>query len=211
MAETSLPGAAARFRYGILNDNPTYRQVLGMCPTLAVTATLAGAFTMAAATAFVLIMASIVVSLLRHQLKGHLRILVFTLTIAAFVTFVDRFLAAYMFPMSRTLGPYIPLIIVNCIIICRCEVCAAHQSIPVAISDAVGQGVGFLLGLTSIAVVRELLATGGFFLNEADPSAGFRLIPNWPNWTVMQGPAGAFITLGVLMGVVNLISRRKRR
>jgi len=211
MAEMTLPGAPARFRSGILDDNPIYRQLLGMCPTLAVTASLAGAFTMAAATTFVLVMASIVVCLLRNQLKGHLRILVFTMAIATFVTIVDRFLRAYVFSMSLQLGPYIPLIIVNCIIICRCEVCASRQPIHVAIADSVGQGIGFLLGLTSIAVVRELLATGGFFLNEANPAAGIRLIPGWPNWTVMQGPAGAFITLGVLMGVVNLVSNRKKR
>src|SRR5665648_79454 len=100
MAEAALPTAGARFRAGILADNPTYRQVLGMCPTLAVTATLAGAVTMAAATAFVMIMASITVALIRHRLQGHLRILVFTLTIAAFVTVVDRFLAAFMYEMS---------------------------------------------------------------------------------------------------------------
>ncbi|KPK85855.1 MAG: electron transporter RsxE [Phycisphaerae bacterium SM23_33] len=202
MAEASLPGAARRFRYGILDDNPVYRQLLGMCPTLAVTASLGGAVTMAGATAFVLVMANIVVALLRNRLKGHLRILVFTLTIAAFVTVVDRFLAAYMFDMSRKLGKYVPLIIVNCIIICRCEVCASRQPLHVAIADAFGQAFGFLFGLISIAVVREFLATGGLL--------GWRL-PGWVGWTVMKGPAGAFITLGVLIGLVNWLSRRKRR
>jgi len=205
----TLPGAAQRFRLGVFDDNPIYRQLLGMCPTLAVTATLGGAITMAAATSFVLIMANVVVSLLRNRLQGHLRILVFTLTIATFVTIVDRFLAAFMFEMSDLLGPYIPLIIVNCIIICRCEVCASQQPIHVAISDAVGQGVGFLLGLSSIAVVREILATGGILASEGFP--GFRILPGWwPNWAVMSGPAGAFITLGCLMGVVNLMSMRKK-
>ena len=204
MSKTALPGAAARFRGGVLDDNPIYRQLLGMCPTLAVTATLAGAVTMAGATAFVLVMASLVVALLKNHLKGHLRILVFTLTIATFVTIVDRFLAAYLFEMSRRLGRYVPLIIVNCIIICRCEVCASRQSVGVAISDAFGQALGFLAGLTSIAVVREILATGGLM--------GVRILPEaWPNWTVMKGPAGAFITLGVLMGLVNWMSMRKRR
>ena len=206
---TTLPGAGRRFRLGMLDDNPIYRQLLGMCPTLAVTATLAGAITMAAATSFVLIMANIVVALLRNRLQGHLRILVFTLTIATFVTIVDRVLAAFFFEMSDLLGPYIPLIIVNCIIICRCEVCASQQPIHVAISDAVGQALGFLLGLTSIAVVREILATGALLKTETYP--GIRLLPaSWPNWAVMSGPAGAFITLGVLMGVVNLLSMRKK-
>ena len=208
MAEAALPGAARRFRFGILDDNPIYRQLLGMCPTLAVTATLAGAATMAGATAFVLIMASTVVALLRNLLKGHLRILVFTLTIATFVTIVDRVLAAYLYEMSKLLGPYVPLIIVNCIIICRCEVCASQQPLHVAISDAVGQAFGFLFGLISIAAVREILATGHLFVTKNYP--GIQVLPSsWPGWAVMQGPAGAFITLGVLMGLVNWLSKAK--
>jgi len=210
MAEAALPGAGRRFRYGILDDNPIYRQLLGMCPTLAVTATLAGAVTMAGATAFVLVMASAVVALLRHRLEGHLRILVFTLTIATFVTIVDYFLKAYLYDMSRLLGPYVPLIIVNCIIICRCEVCASQQPVHVAISDAVGQALGFLLGLTSIAAVREILATGHLFVTTNSP--GIQVLPKaWPGWAVMQGPAGAFITLGILMGLVNWLSRAKAK
>ena len=204
MSDSALPGAAQRFKLGILDDNPTYRQLLGMCPTLAVTATLAGAVTMGAATAFVLIMANIVVSMLRGVLKGHLRILVFTLTIATFVTIVDRVLAAQFYAMSQRLGPYVPLIIVNCIIICRAEVCASQQNVGVAIADAVGQGCGFLAGLVSIAAVREILATGCLF-------ESVRVLPVWwPNWAVMQGPAGAFITLGLLMGLVNWLSTRKK-
>ncbi|MFW5841039.1 MAG: Rnf-Nqr domain containing protein, partial [Planctomycetota bacterium] len=122
------PTPTERFIQGILPENPVYRQLLGMCPTLAVTATMASAMTMSAAVAFVLICANILTSLLRGLLKPHLRILVFTLTIATFVTIADRTLAAYMYQMSKQLGPYIPLIIVNCIIICRCEVCASKQS-----------------------------------------------------------------------------------
>jgi len=210
MAEAALPGAAKRLRFGILDDNPIYRQLLGMCPTLAVTATMAGAVTMAAATAFVLIMANVVVSLLRSRLKGHLRILVFTLTIATFVTIVDRVLAAYFYEMSMLLGRYVPLIIVNCIIICRCEVCASRQGPGVAVADAVGQALGFLLGLASIAAVREILATGRIWVTK--DFAGVQVLPSsWPGWAVMQGPAGAFITLGILMGLVNWLSLRKRK
>ena len=104
--------------------------------------------------------AHVIVSLIRHLLKPHLRILVFTLTIATFVTITDRFLAAFMYDMSKQLGPYIPLIIVNCIIICRCEVCASKQSVFTALSDAVGVSLGFCLGLASIATVREVLGSG---------------------------------------------------
>ncbi len=155
------PTALERFINGILPENPVYRQLLGLCPTLAVTNGLKQAITMACSVAFVLLCANVVTSLIRNLLKPHLRILVFTLTIAVFVTIADRFLAAYFFTMSKTLGPYIPLIIVNCIIIARCEVCASKQSVFIAASDALGQSFGYGLALISIATVRELLGTGG--------------------------------------------------
>ena len=196
------PTPLERFINGILPENPTYRQVLGMCPTLAVTNGMKEAMTMAGAVAFTLICANIVTSLIRGLLKPHLRILVFTLTIAVFVTVADRVLAAFMFEMSGKLGPYIPLIIVNCIIICRCEVCAAKQGVLAAAADAVGQSIGFTLGLSSIAVVREIIGNGSLF--------GFTIIPEayWPRWGIMLLPPGAFITLGLLMGGFNLLSAR---
>ena len=120
------PTSMERFLQGILPENPVYRQLLGLCPTLAVTNGMKAAITMSAAVAFVLLCANVITSLIRNLLKPHLRIVIFTLTIATFVTIADRFLAAYMYQMSKTLGPYIPLIIVNCIIICRCEVCASR-------------------------------------------------------------------------------------
>jgi len=199
------PTPLERFINGILPENPTYRQVLGMCPTLAVTNGMKEAMTMAGAVAFTLICANIVTSLIRGLLKPHLRILVFTLTIAAFVTVADRVLAAFMFEMSGKLGPYIPLIIVNCIIICRCEVCAAKQGVIAATADAVGQSIGFTLGLSSIAIVREIIGNGSIF--------GFTILPEayWPRWGIMLLPPGAFITLGLLMGGVNLFSARSAK
>lgn len=196
------PTASERFIQGILPENPVYRQLLGMCPALAVTNSMQAAVTMAGAVMFVLLCANIVTSLIRNLLKPHLRIVVFTLTIATFVTIADRFLAAYMYQMSKTLGPYIPLIIVNCLIICRCEVCASKQSVFTAISDAMGQSLGYGLALASIAAVREILGTGMFF--------GFRILPAaWPDWAVMVLPPGAFISLGLLLGLVNWISSRR--
>ena len=103
-----------------------------MCPTLAVTNGLKAAMTMSAAVMFVLFCANVMISLMRNIIKPHLRIVVFTLTIATFVTIADRVLAAYMYQMSKVLGPYIPLIIVNCVIICRCEVCASKQGVIAA-------------------------------------------------------------------------------
>ena len=198
------PTAGERFINGILPENPIYRQLLGMCPTLAVTNGMHSAMTMAGAVLFVLVGANAITSLIRGLLKPHLRILVFTLTIATFVTIVDRFLAAYMYEMSKQLGPYVPLIIVNCLIISRCEVCASKQALPTAVSDAVGQSLGFGLGLASIASVREILGSGTWF--------GLRLLPAaWPDWVVMVLPPGAFITLGLLMGLVNWYTGRRAR
>ena len=196
------PTALERFVQGILPENPVYRQLLGMCPTLAVTNGMKPAMTMACSVAFVLLCANIVTSLIRGLLKPHLRIVVFTLTIATFVTIADRVLAAYLYQMSKTLGPYIPLIIVNCLIICRCEVCASKQSVFTAAADAVGQSIGFGLALASIAVVRELLGTGGLF--------GIAILPAaWPDWVIMVLPPGAFITLGLLLGCVNWLEMRR--
>ena len=196
------PTATERFLQGILPENPVYRQMLGLCPTLAITNNMKAAITMAASVAFVLFCANVVTSLIRNLLKPHLRIVVFTLTIATFVTIADRLLAAYLYQMSKTLGPYIPLIIVNCIIICRCEVCASKQSVFVAASDAIGQSLGFALALSSIAAIREILGTGMFFELRVLPAA-------WPDWVIMALPPGAFLTFGVMLATVNWISSKK--
>ena len=196
------PTPLERFVQGIIPENPVYRQLLGLCPVLAVTGSMKAAMTMAGAVTFVLFSANVVVSLIRGLLKPHLRIVVFTLTIATFVTIVDRFLAAYMYSMSKTLGPYIPLIIVNCLIICRCEVCGSKQNVVTAGADAIGQSIGFALALASIAAVREILGSGSFF--------DFQVLPDaWPGWLIMALPPGAFFTLGLLLGLVNFTSAKK--
>ena len=194
------PTPLERFLNGILPENPVYRQLLGMCPTLAVTNGMKPAMTMVGATAFVLICSNVMVSLMRGLLKPHLRILVFTLTIATFVTIADRLLAAYLYEMSKQLGPYVPLIIVNCIIISRAEICASKQSVGTAIADAVGMSLGFGLALASIATVREVLGLGTWF--------GLRVLPaGWPGWGIMVLPPGAFLTLGLLLGGVEWMGR----
>lgn len=196
------PTATERFLNGIIPENPTLRQLLGMCPTLAVTNGVKPALTMAAATAFVLICANIFTSLMRKAIRPHLRILVFTLTIAVFVTIADRFLQAFVPDMSRVLGPYVPLIIVNCIIIARCEVCGAKQGVGVATADAVGVSLGFTLGLLAISVPRELLGSGTLL--------GLRVLPEaWPNWGILVLPPGAFLTLGLILGLVNWYGARR--
>lgn len=207
------PTAAERFVRGVIPENPVYRQLLGMCPTLAVTGAMEPAVTMAGATAFVLISANIMISLIRGLLKPHLRILVFTLTIATFVTIADRFLAAYLYQMSKTLGPYVPLIIVNCLIISRCEICSSRQSLGVAIADGVGMSLGFALALGSIASVREILGMGTWFgqwlgITVLRPAAG----GGWfPTWGIMVLPPGAFLTLGLLLGLAEWIGQRRKQ
>ena len=199
------PTASERFINGILPENPVYRQLLGMCPVLAVTGSMETAMTMAGATAFVLISANIMISLIRRLLRPHLRILVFTLTIATFVTIADRFLAAYVYQMSKQLGPYVPLIIVNCLIISRCEICSSKQNLGVAIADGLGMSLGFALALASIATVREILGAGTWFgLPVLSPL-------DWPNWGIMILPPGAFLTLGLLLGLAEWIGQKRQQ
>ncbi|MDO4571539.1 MAG: electron transport complex subunit RsxE [Planctomycetia bacterium] len=202
---SELPRASQRFFNGIFPENPTYRLLLGMCPTLAVTNGVQAALTMAAATTFVLFCSNIMISLMRHLLRPHVRILVFTLTIATFVTIADRFLAAFLPEMSRELGPYIPLIIVNCIIISRCEACSSLQNCFISAMDALGVGIGFTLGLVSIATVREILGAGTWF--------GMVVLPPtaWEPWAIMLLPPGAFLTLGVLLAIVNHLTTRNKQ
>ncbi len=201
------PTALERFVGGILPENPVYRQLLGMCPTLAVTGGMKPAMTMVGATAFVLISANVIVSLIRGLLKPHLRILVFTLTIATFVTIADLILKAVpmLYPMSKELGPYVPLIIVNCLIISRCEICSSKQGLGVAVADGVGMSLGFALALGSIATVREILGSGTWF--GLDVLCRF----DWPNWGIMVLPPGAFLTLGLLLGLAEWIGGKGKK
>ena len=139
---------------------------------------------------------------MRNLLKPHLRILMFTLTIATFVTIADLVLKAFLPEMSDTLGPYVALIIVNCIIIGRAEACASKNGLIVSITDALGMGIGFTLTLCVLAAIRELLATGQIFEVTVMPNS---FVP----WAAMSMPVGAFITLGLLLGLVNIISSKK--
>ena len=188
---------------GLWRENPVFRLLLGMCPTLAVTAAVKPAFTMGCCVIFVLLCSNIIVSLMRTLLKPHLRILMFTLTIATFVTIADLFLKAFVPRMSEMLGPYVPLIIVNCIIICRAEACASKNALVVSIIDALGMGAGFTLILCVLAGVRELLSTGKIFEVPVMPDA---FVP----WAAMSMPVGAFITLGLLLALVNVVSKTSK-
>lgn len=199
-----------QFTDGIVANNPTLVQLLGMCPTLAVTNSVENALVMGAAVIFVLVMSNLVTSLLRNLIQPHVRILIFTLTIAAFVTIADLTLKAYVFEVSKKLGPFVPLIIVNCIIIARAEVVASKHGVLRSLADALGCGIGFTLALCTLGVIRELLGTGGITVLK-DLGWSWHLDPKMfePHaWVVMIMPPGAFLTLGIVIGIVNHVRSR---
>ena len=200
-ARSDEPKLAETFLTGLWKENPVLILLLGMCPTLAVTGALNQALTMSVCVLFVLTCSNTVVSLMRNIIKPHLRIMIFTLTISTFVTIADLMLKAFLPEMSDELGPYIPLIIVNCIIIGRAEACASKNSLIVSITDALGMGLGFSLAICVLASIREVLSYGTLLGRSVMPGS---FVP----WASMSMPVGAFITLGLLLGLVNIINRK---
>ncbi len=188
---------------GLWQENPTFRLMIGMCPPLAVTTAVKPALTMGLSVIFVLVCSNVVISLMRGLLRPHLRIIMFTLTIATFVTICDLYLKAFQPAMSEILGAYVPLIIVNCLIIFRAEACASKSGLIVSVLDAIGMGSGFTIALCVLAGIRELLATGRVFDQQVMP-AGF--VP----WLAMQMPVGAFVTLGLLLGLANMVTGKEQ-
>jgi len=198
MSEQSL---TKQFTNGLWAENPSLVGLLGMCPTLAITNSVANALTMGVAVIFVLSCSNVVISLLRNQLKPHLRMLDFMVIIATFVTIADYVLQAYMFNMSQALGPYVPLIIVNCIILARAELCASKKGPLRSLVDALGMGTGFTLGLTILGVIRELLGSRSILGHQVLPDA-------FEPWVVMILPSGAFLTLGLVIAAVTYLKSR---
>lgn len=187
---------------GLFRQNPTLRLLIGMCPPLAVTTGVKPALTMGLSVIFVLVCSNAVISLIRGLLRPHVRIIIFTMTIATFVTICDLVLKAFLPQMSEVLGPYVPLIIVNCLIIFRAEACASKSSLLLSIVDGLSMGGGFTLALLLLASIRELLATGCW--------AGMRVMPKaFVPWLAMQMPVGAFVTLGLLLGLVAFLTRAR--
>ncbi len=184
---------------GLWKENPTFVQVLGTCPTLAVTTKALFGFSMGMATTFVVVASSIVVSLVRKWVPDQVRIAVFTIIIATFVTAADYFLKANFFEISKALGPYVPLIVVNCIILGRAEAFASKHGVMRSAMDAIGMGLGFTGALMVMGSIREILGSGELF--------GYKLMgENFTSWAVMIMPAGAFITFGLLVGLFNVIN-----
>lgn len=187
---------------GLFRQNPTLRLLIGMCPPLAVTTGVRPALTMGLSVVFVLVCSNAVLSLIRGLLRPHVRIIIFTMTIATFVTICDLVLKAFLPQMSEVLGPYVPLIIVNCLIIFRAEACASKSCLLLSVVDGLSMGGGFTLALLLLASIREVLATGCW--------AGMRVMPKaFVPWLAMQMPVGAFVTLGLLLGLVAFLTRAR--
>ncbi|WP_340820468.1 Rnf electron transport complex subunit RnfE [Methanolobus sp. WCC4] len=191
---------------GITRDNPIFGLVLGLCPTLAVTTSVENAIGMSAGTAFVLVCSNIFVSALRKQIPAAVRLPIFIIIIATFVSIVKMIMQAYFPPMYAALGVFIPLIVVNCIIIGRAEAYANKNNVFYSFIDGLGISTGFLLVLMLIGGIREILGTGQIVTFD------YTLItlPINPSVTTMILPPGAFLTIGALMGIVNYQRAKKR-
>ena len=186
------------FMNGLLNENPTFRLLLGMCPTLAVSTAASNGLGMGLSTTFVLVFANLVISLLRKVIPEKVRIPSFVVVIATFVTIIDLLIKAFVPALSSSLGIYIPLIVVNCIIFARAESFAFKNPPVPSIVDGLGMGLGFTLSLTLLSSVREIIGSGKWFGMNVMPAA-------YKPMSIIVSPAGGFITLGILILIVNAV------
>ena len=185
---------------GILKENPTFVLVLGMCPTLATTTSAINGMSMGLATLFVLVCSNVVISLLKNLIPDKVRIPSFIVVIASFVTMVQLLMQAYLPTIYETLGWFIPLIVVNCIVLGRAEAFAAKNPVGLSALDGIGMGLGFTLALTILGAIREFLGTGAIF--------GLDIYPeNYGALLFVLAP-GAFICLGYLMAIMNKIQKK---
>ncbi|MDZ7820826.1 MAG: electron transport complex subunit E [Candidatus Marinimicrobia bacterium] len=195
--------AIQEFIKGLWDENPVLVQLLGLCPTLAVTVSAENGLAMGVAATFVLVCSSFLISLLRNVIPNQVRIASYIVIIATFVTIADRFLAAYTPDISKSLGPFIPLIIVNCMILGRQEAFASKNKLGRALLDALGMGAGFTLALLVLSSVREVLGSGTWFGMDV-------MWASFSTWKVMSLPPGAFLTLGCMIAAANWINRRRQ-
>lgn len=188
---------------GILFENPTFVQLLGMCPTLAVTTTLANGLGMGLSATAVLMMSNILVSLLRKIIPDKVRIAAYVVIIATFVTIVEMVLKAYVPSLYASLGIFIPLIVVNCIILARAEAFASKNSVGKAALDGLGMGLGFTGALCIISIVREIIGQGTIW--------GIQVLGGPVKPAAIIGmPPGGFIVLGILIAIINFIVSKKK-
>ncbi len=193
----------AEFAKGLWRENPVFVQVLGMCPMLAVTNSAVNAVTMGAATAFVLVASSLIISLLRRHIPKQVRISTYIVIIATFVTVADFTILAVAPPVHKQLGAFIPLIVVNCLILGRQEAFASRNTPRRALADASGMAVGFAFALLCLGGVREILGSGSLF--------GVSLFgPDFEPWVIMILPPGGFLMLGLILLAFNAMGARRR-
>ena len=204
MANESKPNYMQDFTAGLVTENPLFRLVLGTCPSLATSVAVDNAFWMGLAVIFVLTCSNIIISALRRLIPDKIRIPCFIIVIATFVTIVDLVMNAYMEAMYEKLGIFIPLIVVNCIILARAESKASRSTVASSALDGLGMGIGFMGALIIMATFREVLGAGTFF--------GIQVLsPDIPTIGVLVQPPGAFLALRLLLGLVNLLSVRRRK
>ena len=192
------------FVRGLWEENPTFRLLIGLCPTLAVTTSAINGMAMGLATAFVLVCSSALISLLKRLIPDKVRIPAYIIVIATFVTIVDLVMHAYLPELHSVLGLFIPLIVVNCIVLGRAEAFASKNSMIRSAVDGLGMGLGFTWALTLLGSIREIFGAGSIF--------GYALLPEGATTLgIMSLPPGAFITLGILLAVTNMISARQKK
>ena len=186
---------------GIVKENPIFVLVLGMCPTLATTTSVNNALGMGLAATFVLVCSNIIISMIRNIIPNKIRIPSYIIVIAAFVSIVDMVMAAYLPDLHKALGLFIPLIVVNCIIMGRAEAFASKNSVMDSMADGIGMGLGFTLALTLMSSIREILGSGTW--------AGMKVMPvTYDPMLVAILTPGAFITLGLLMAGINMLKEK---
>ena len=186
---------------GLLFENPTFVLMVGMCPTLAVTTAASNAIGMGLSTTVVLVCSNLFISLLRNMISEKIRIPAFIVVIASFVTIVEMALKAYLPELSATLGLYIPLIVVNCIIFARAESFAFKNGPILALGDGIGMGLGFTAAITILASVREVFGAGTLF--------GYSIMGSgYQPMSILTAPSGGFLTLGVLLIIVNMVRKK---
>ena len=190
------------FMNGIIDENPTFRMVLGMCPTLAITTAASNGIGMGLAVTFVLVFSNLVISLLRKAIPDQIRIPAFIVVIATFVTIVQLIIKAFLPALDASLGVFIPLIVVNCIIFGRAEAFAFKNKPLPSIVDGLGMGLGFTIAITLISSVRELFGAGTLF--------GIQVMPaGYMPMALLIKPDGGFIVLGLLMALMNKLLPKK--
>ena len=197
------PNVGKVFLNGIINENPTFRLVLGTCPTLAVTTSAINGLGMGAAATFVLLGSNVVISALRKVIPDKVRIPAFIVVICMFVTIIQLVMQAFLPSLYEALGIFLPLIVVNCIILGRAEAFASKNPVVASAFDGLGMGVGFTLALTLIGCIRELLGNGSAF--------GVNLLgASYQPMLLMILPAGGFLVFGLLLGIINALTNRKK-